>query len=80
MAEAIDRSAPSEAVRHEVGDLLFAAANVARKAGVDPEAALRAALDRFTRRFRYIEGRIDVSKATLDEMEALWNSAKEEGR
>jgi MazG family protein len=80
VAEVIDRSAPFDEIRHEVGDLLFAAANVARKAGVDPESALRAALDRFVRRFRYIEGRIDVSKASLDEMEALWKSAKEEGR
>ncbi len=67
---------PADETYHEVGDLLFAAANVARKAGVDPECALRSALDRFARRFRFIEERTDVTKATLEEMEALWKEAK----
>jgi MazG family protein len=70
----------SPEVRHEIGDLLFAVASLARKAGVDPEDALRSALGRFERRFRHIEERIDVSRATLDEMEALWQAAKEEER
>jgi MazG family protein len=67
---------PPEEVHREIGDLLFAAASVARKAGVDPECALRSALDRFMRRFRFIEERIDVTKASLEEMEALWKAAK----
>ena len=68
-----------EAIHHEIGDLLFAAANLARKAGIDPESALRSALDRFIRRFRYIEERIDVAQSTLDAMEALWKEAKAHG-
>lgn len=65
----------------EMGDLLFALANLARHLGVDPEAALRGTNDKFTRRFRYMEA--DLAKAgrgpadaTLDEMETLWQAAK----
>ena len=69
---------PSDEVHREIGDLLLAAVNVARKARIDPEGALRSALDRFCGRFRYIEERIDVTKATLEEMEALWKAAKDD--
>ncbi len=73
-----------ERVRHEVGDLLFSAANLARHLGVDPEDALQRCNNRFTARFRRIEqglvasGR-DFQDATLDEMEALWQAAKADG-
>ena len=63
-------------IEREVGDLLFAAVNLARKSGVDPEAALRETVDRFRKRFRYIEARTDVATASLEEVEALWNEAK----
>ena len=65
----------------EIGDLLFAVANLARWYKVEPESALREANLRFRRRFAYIEqaaraqGRA-VSDLTLDEMEALWQQAK----
>jgi len=65
----------------EVGDLLFAAVNVARLIGADPESALKAANRKFRRRFAFIEeglarrGRAP-SDATLEEMEALWAEAK----
>ena len=65
----------------ELGDVLFAVANLARHCKVDPEAALRATNDKFERRFRYIErqlaeaGRKPVD-ASLEEMEALWQEAK----
>lgn len=68
-------------VADEMGDLLFALANLARHLHVDPEAALRGTNDKFTRRFRYIEaalateGRSPV-EATLTELEALWQAAK----
>lgn len=70
-----------EAVAHEVGDLLFAAANVARKAGVNPEMALLQANARFLERFAYIEKRLresgrEPTGATLEEMDALWEEAK----
>jgi MazG family protein len=68
-------------VREEAGDLLFAAANIARHLGVEPEAALKLTNRKFRRRFRHVErglrerGR-DISAATLDEMEELWQEAK----
>lgn len=68
----------------EVGDLLFAVANLARWYKVDPESALRATNARFRQRFAYIEagarvqGRA-VSDLSLDEMEALWQEAKQQG-
>lgn len=65
----------------EVGDLLFAAANLARHLGVDGETALRRANQKFERRFRAIEAALraagrPVEDASLDEMEALWQAAK----
>ena len=68
-------------VREEVGDLLFAAANIARHLGVEPEAALKLTNRKFRRRFRHVErglqgrGR-ELGDATLDEMEELWQEAK----
>ncbi len=67
----------------EFGDLLFVMANLARHIKIDPEAALRAANSKFTRRFSRIEdwlaedGRTP-SQSDLAEMDALWNRAKAE--
>ena len=64
-----------------MGDLLFVVANLARHLKVDPEAALRAANQKFTRRFARIEdwlaetGR-KPADSDLAEMDALWNRAK----
>ena len=65
-----------------MGDLLFVAVNLARKAGVDPESALKAANRKFRRRFRHIEERLKArgrspGESTLEEMDALWQEAKE---
>jgi ATP diphosphatase len=65
----------------EVGDLLFAVANLARHLKVDPEAALRSANTKFTRRFHHIEASLAArgvkpGTASLEEMEALWQDAK----
>ena len=65
----------------ELGDVLFAVANLARHCKIDPEAALRATNDKFERRFRHIERRLGETDrkpadATLEEMEALWQEAK----
>jgi len=70
-----------DAVKDEIGDLLFAVVNLARHAGVDPEAALRGTNEKFIRRFGFVERTLaDHGKrpqeATLDEMEALWVEAK----
>jgi ATP diphosphatase len=77
---AIDQGARAP-IESEIGDLLFAVANLARHAGVDAEAALRGANVKFERRFAAIErGLASAGKrpgdATLDEMEALWAQAK----
>jgi len=68
-------------VHHEVGDLLFAVMNVARKLGVDAEVALVDATQRFQQRFELVEDRLrergkSPQTSTLDEMDALWNEAK----
>ena len=65
----------------EMGDLLFAMANLSRKLGVEPEAALRRATGKFTSRFDAVERAFaarqqSMSEATLDEMEAEWQRVK----
>jgi ATP diphosphatase len=75
----------AERVAGEVGDLLFAVANLARHLKVDPETALRGANAKFERRFAHIESRLGEggrapADATLDEMEALWSEAKQRER
>lgn len=70
------------AIEDEVGDVLFAVANLARHAGVDPERALRRTIERFAERFRHVEKALGdrLGHADLDEMEALWRQAKERER
>ncbi len=55
--------------------------NVARKLEVEPELALRATVERFQARFRWIEQRLGkpLREATLGEMDALWEEAKRRG-
>jgi MazG family protein len=67
----------------EMGDLLFAIANLSRKLGVEPEAALRRANEKFTARFDAVERAFasrgqSLSAATLDEMEEEWKRVKEQ--
>jgi ATP diphosphatase len=81
IVEAQESSAAVEKLEEEVGDLLFAVANLARHLKVDPEAALRAANAKFVRRFKVIEETLAArgkpfGEASLDEMEAIWQSAK----
>ncbi|WP_122665882.1 nucleoside triphosphate pyrophosphohydrolase [Pseudomonas viridiflava] len=71
----------AESIAEEVGDLLFAAVNLARHLKVDPENALRAANSKFERRFRFIEQALrdtqrPMEDCTLEEMDALWGEAK----
>jgi uncharacterized protein YabN with tetrapyrrole methylase and pyrophosphatase domain len=68
-------------VMDEVGDLLFVAVNIARKAGIDPETALMGCNSKFEKRFKYIEEQAElngksVSDISLSEMETLWQQAK----
>ena len=69
------------AITEKIGDFLFVAANLARHLGVEPEAALRTANAKFTRRFAHIEARLaergsNPQSSTLEEMDALWNEAR----
>lgn len=78
---ALDRGDKGE-LKAETGDLLFAVVNLARHAGIDPELALRGTNVKFERRFGYIERALalrgrSLESASLQEMDALWNEAKE---
>ncbi len=80
LTEARDRLSPEETAE-EFGDLLFVVANLARHLQVDPEAALRAANAKFTRRFASIEDALAAmgrspAQSDLAEMDALWDAAK----
>ncbi|MEO5374639.1 MAG: nucleoside triphosphate pyrophosphohydrolase [Alphaproteobacteria bacterium] len=71
-------------LRDEVGDLLFACVNVARKLKVDPETALRHANAKFDRRFRQVEDLLaekglTPAQSTAAEMDDLWRKVKEMG-
>lgn len=77
----IDRGGSAERVAGEIGDLLFAVANLARHLKADPDQALRMANVKFIRRFGEIEKALTAAgrspgDASLDEMEALWQQAK----
>ena len=72
-------------VAEEMGDLLFVMANLARHMGIDPEAALRGANAKFTRRFGKIEDWLSQAgtspdQSDLAEMDALWNRARAEDK
>jgi MazG family protein len=74
-------SGQADAVEREMGDLLFAAANLARKLGIAPEEALRGSVGRFVSRFEHIERELERrgvghAGASLAEMDALWREAK----
>jgi len=71
----------AEAAADELGDVLFALVNFARRRKIDPEAALSGTNDKFRSRFHYIEHELgrqgrSLEDATLGEMEALWQQAK----
>jgi len=74
----IDRNTDSDALEDEMGDILFTAANLARKLDIDPEAALRRATAKFERRFRRVEA-LATARATgtgLEALDALWQEVK----
>lgn len=80
-AELVDAPHDAERLEDELGDLLFAVANLARHVSVDPETALQGTNAKFVRRFRHIEAGLAargraLQDATLEEMETLWTAAK----
>ncbi len=82
--EAVTREPkPSAAeLRHELGDLLFSVVNLARQLGIDAEMALHSCVDRFSRRFQFVEASLGerLQVATLEEMDELWEEAKRQER
>jgi len=78
---ATNASARPERLEDEIGDLLFAAVNLARHYKVDAETALSAATEKFIRRFQFVEDAVAVSgrrveECSLDELEDAWERAK----
>lgn len=71
-------------VQDELGDMLFVLANLARKLGQDAETCLEGANEKFIRRFAAVERALAAqgktpAQSSLDEMDGLWNAAKQEG-
>ncbi len=71
-------------ISNELGDILFAAVNLARHSAVEPEVALRSANRRFEQRFRWIESTLqsrgkEMKKTELAELDELWEQAKQNG-
>jgi nucleoside triphosphate diphosphatase len=75
------KSGDPERSEDELGDLLFAVVNLARRREVDPERALRGACRKFDRRFRQIEARLaargsEPAQTSLESLEAEWQAVK----
>lgn len=82
LRNAVQSGRGREVVEEELGDVLFACINLARHTSIDPESALRKTNHKFERRFRYIEQELasagrDIVDVSLDDMELLWEQAKE---
>jgi len=80
LRQAITGETPERAAE-EMGDLFFALANLSRKLGIEPEAALRAANRKFTARFRALEERVEqrgkrVQDLSLADLERVWQEVK----
>lgn len=79
--ETMNFSQEKARVAEEIGDLLFAVVNLARQLDVDPEAALRDANVKFTRRFHYVEDRarqddVPLAEAGLERLDGYWNEIR----
>ncbi|HET7576140.1 MAG TPA: MazG nucleotide pyrophosphohydrolase domain-containing protein, partial [Sphingomicrobium sp.] len=72
----LDAESEHHRMLDELGDLLFAVVNLARHLNIEPEAALRAANDKFEQRFRAIEQEPGFADMSLDEKEQLWAAVK----
>ena len=82
LREELQSNADTDALMDEAGDLLFAAVNLVRHAGINPEAALRQGNRKFSRRFRMVEelceaGGMTVAETDLDTLDAYWDQVKE---
>jgi len=78
------RSGQLQKMEDELGDVLFSVVNLARFMPINPEDALRGTIEKFTRRFQYVERKYvenqkDMKTATLEEMDQYWDEAKRLG-
>ncbi len=85
LRENMEKNEPQEKLEDEFGDVLFSIVNYARFMKINPEDALRKTIEKFSFRFREIEKfakskNIEMESMTLDEMDAVWNEAKNKKR
>jgi tetrapyrrole methylase family protein / MazG family protein len=73
-----ERTGNKELIEEEIGDLLFTVANLSRFHDIDPEAALRLTINKFVRRFGYVESKTDLTTPNPKTMDELWNEVKRE--
>jgi ATP diphosphatase len=71
-----------EKMQDELGDVLFSVASLARRLKLDPEACLRQACDKFTRRFEAVEARLaqdglSMQDQSVEKLDAVWNAVKQ---
>lgn len=83
ISNAADRPGNLNEIANEIGDVLFCIVNVCRYLDIDPENSLRSTNAKFERRFRYVEHRLKEQgktpeRATLEEMDGLWEEGKKE--
>ncbi|HPF46280.1 MAG TPA: MazG family protein, partial [Emcibacteraceae bacterium] len=83
--ELVKNKQDKDKIEEEFGDMMFVYANLARHLKIDPEEALRRANHKFTKRFNKIEQYIEneeknIDQYTLDELDRLWEKAKETER
>jgi tetrapyrrole methylase family protein/MazG family protein len=83
--DAARANAEPKQVEGEIGDILFVIVNLARFLKVDPEQALRATNAKFRTRFAHVESGLEsagktLKESTLDQMEQLWQEAKQQGK
>ena len=77
----VDANSDINRIEDEMGDVLFSVINYARFIDIDPETALERTNKRFIKRFQFLESKVkeqgkELSKMTLDEMDVLWEEAK----
>jgi XTP/dITP diphosphohydrolase len=77
----VDANADINRIEDEMGDVLFSVINYARFIDIDPETALERTNKKFIKRFQFLESKVkeqgkELSKMTLDEMDVLWEEAK----
>lgn len=79
LKETMDQAYPFDKKEEEFGDVLFSLINYARFQGIDPETALEKVNQKFKKRFEYIEANANrnLKEMSLEEMDALWEEAKE---